>query len=1702
MNGRADSPLEKSAGRQLEVNKRKTWFYETQLRRLNLEAFREEVRPDQPGPLLDLISEIPSADAVPGQFGRPAKLSRVYRDSQQPVWTADDNSRHGAFAASLIGRLGDFLNAREPRKLAERLKNLRVEYEASAFGSETDPLGMLGQFPRTRPEPDPDANRKDLTRPADGKAVAIGRAELAAAKPWLIPELYAQAEDAKDVRGWVTSLERYIADFETELLLIVGGIAGTPVPFELDAPATYRGVLAGMLMATSIRPADEAVEVRFELWKEKPEDKDYMYRFGIATNGSPMGPVANYRLSERVKYWSGVIRHSLQECVALKPNSDMGLCQLVRVLYRYGTLPQAMRVDGDLTWRRRVAPDDTFSRFFAARATAIGDDVELGRRLQVAEIKLRIILEETATHPRSFDPSFSPLAGEILKQGLLSYKYWLDEQPRALDNDRLNKVKKDLGYGDEVDREMEFWSENHYIMFASSEYLLGQLWQDEIFQPCRLFVDAGDTTGAKTGAQRRDRGRARTLKWLNNRLMFGWMEFNSSGYYREHLWALLNLVDFALDEEVRTKATMAVDLMLFDVTRYLHRGAMGAAGGRSQFKSKSHGYDNGLSDIVEIMLGVKGVFTERDAQIGASFASSSYVVPRVLLEIGVAPPTYPFTDRSRVSITFDESAKYGITWSQDSVTKDSLMRGYAGKRARYSPFLAEVNKEIARTHDDYGQVEDDTIFFWGMSAFFNKQVVRNSNRVVKRFGLKKAEAFTTTSMLLDLVSFFKSPESALLGFSIADLPDRAVGTLTGEGSDEVDEATADDLSLVLEGSTRTRANIVTYRSPGAMQSSIQNFRYGQLNFQSSIQQATLNGAVNVFVTTGFGGIDISDLATFGAGALAGGIVFGPLGSLAGGIGAVVAKNEELQDTNPLNPKHDDGPEWWTGYWALPRVAQHGGAVIMLSEFHDIQDFLAETGSHSWFPKSGFDRVVERRTSAYDDANFALLDIGHIGPKGFWLFGKVVHPVPEGSTAEPEEGYVGVFSNKRPEWLGKESDPYDHRLEKAIEEAIEKHNDKIWKDVPDLFADKDWYVNGKNIWIVQVGSRTEFGSFETFMDRVSSARVHVDDTGDLECTYDIPRPGGGSDRLRLTNGDDAEFEVNGKPLATDLFPRFENPFVRSGVVEWGQRTYCLEWNGHTLLHDFSDSRHPVREESPEEKPGDAETIVALVIHLRTGAEAMEAFTVATATVDIGCQRCTTQQVVAAGPVGEDTQHDAEWIFFDQPTKRSPDMVLQLGHPASGGDPIDLSFLKSSEIADLNPSALLGPLSLLGEGGTPEWKASFSLKALMGDHRLRDCVMPFSQLDFEGDRRQSGPRPFSVRLGAWADWAAVGGAIEIGSWLLAGHPPSLSTWHDHHDLFALDARARLWYRRTTCGGTMGFWRELDAPGAAPDWTLPFSWAAVTDNKGQAELFVVSQGRLVARVSDPDGGWSEPWTDLRPMVPLMLLAQPVPLGPDTHVTAVPGVGPFDGTDLYLTGSDGEVYLRRGWIRGDPELWQRLKTTEFDLAIESPLGIVGRQIVARSQQRELFIRDLDHVVLLGGGWQKVNSPGFAVGAFAAGGSDERLLLAVRGPAGQVSIGERRSGEAVQWRPASSDDGWQPAIETGLAWAVPEPSSVWLFASGADGTVRTLAAADGIWRMLGSGAGPHVGAQSRIDAACRTPGQIELFTQNTRYELVWTWWS
>src|SRR4051794_14453925 len=108
----------------------------------------------------------------------------------------------------------------------------------------------------------------------------------------------------------------------------------------------------------------------------------------------------------------------------------------------------------------------------------------------------------------------------------------------------------------------------------------------------------------------------------------------------------------------------------------MHKGTMGAAGGRSQFKSHSSGWDNALCDAVEIAWGPRGIFGDGDSQIGMALATSTYQVPDVLLEIGSRPPAGRWTDRSRVSITFEEAPKYGIGYSQKTDQRDSVWLGY------------------------------------------------------------------------------------------------------------------------------------------------------------------------------------------------------------------------------------------------------------------------------------------------------------------------------------------------------------------------------------------------------------------------------------------------------------------------------------------------------------------------------------------------------------------------------------------------------------------------------------------------------------------------------------------------------------------------------------------------------------------------------------------------------------------------------------------------------------------------------------------------------------------------------------------------------------------------------------------------------------------------------------------------------------------
>src|SRR5262249_33333406 len=158
-----------------------------------------------------LISEPLPSWAFPGPLGgRMTDLGPVYLDSQEKVWTQDERARHDTWAATFIGRIDNWLGYKSGRRLAAAVTELKDLYEQSVYASQLDRAPPLNRLRRRTPNPQGPIDPGD----GDHMGIAISRAMLAQAKPWLIPELYnAKNPDTTSIANWVGNLEKFIADF-------------------------------------------------------------------------------------------------------------------------------------------------------------------------------------------------------------------------------------------------------------------------------------------------------------------------------------------------------------------------------------------------------------------------------------------------------------------------------------------------------------------------------------------------------------------------------------------------------------------------------------------------------------------------------------------------------------------------------------------------------------------------------------------------------------------------------------------------------------------------------------------------------------------------------------------------------------------------------------------------------------------------------------------------------------------------------------------------------------------------------------------------------------------------------------------------------------------------------------------------------------------------------------------------------------------------------------------------------------------------------------------------------------------------------------------------------------------------------------------------------------------------------------------------
>jgi len=226
-------------------------------------------------------------------------------------------------------------------------------------------------------------------------------------------------------------------------------------------------------------------------------------------------------------------------------------------------------------------------------------------------------------------PALPAALVQKLEEAFIAFKFWYTEPtpPGMLDNSY-------------------YWTENHQVLYHAIEFLAGQLYPDRAF-----------SSDGKTGREHREHARQMLLRWLDLRARFGFTEWHSNVYYQKDVTPLLTLVEYATDEEIRSRSAMVLDLLLYDMAMHTFRGAFGVTHGRSYKKDKNSSLDDDTWGLVKLLFNTTEYPYQGEDPGAALFARAQrYRMPEAILR--VARTQTPFVDRERMGINLDELAPY------------------------------------------------------------------------------------------------------------------------------------------------------------------------------------------------------------------------------------------------------------------------------------------------------------------------------------------------------------------------------------------------------------------------------------------------------------------------------------------------------------------------------------------------------------------------------------------------------------------------------------------------------------------------------------------------------------------------------------------------------------------------------------------------------------------------------------------------------------------------------------------------------------------------------------------------------------------------------------------------------------------------------------------------------------------------------------
>jgi hypothetical protein len=173
------------------------------------------------------------------------------------------------------------------------------------------------------------------------------------------------------------------------------------------------------------------------------------------------------------------------------------------------------------------------------------------------------------------------------------------------------------------------------------------------------------------------------------------------------------------------------------------------------------------------------------------------------------------------------------------------------------------------------------------------------------------------------------------------------------------------------------------------------------------------------------------------------------------------------------------PNFWAGNGWLPRAAQDRNILFCIYRIPGSDEFPF---SHAYFPRSTFNSVVE---------------------ESGWI------------VAAKEDGYLALHSERPYQW-------------------------HTWRDRHSSEGEVEVRAEGsENAWICEVGSKSEWGSFQSFVDGILGSVVTFDRGRTF---YESPTQG------MVEFGWEGPLMVRGNAITLHGYPRFDNPYCQ---VEFGE-----------------------------------------------------------------------------------------------------------------------------------------------------------------------------------------------------------------------------------------------------------------------------------------------------------------------------------------------------------------------------------------------------------------------------------------------------------------------------------------------------------------------------------------------------------------------